>query len=62
MADIAGLIDSCDLGWDEADVNTLLLDIADDDFFVTESSSSSPPRGFPITFFLSFLCCFVCKI
>jgi len=41
MADIAGLSDSCDLGWDEADVNTLLLDIADDDLFVTESSSSS---------------------
>jgi len=28
MADIAGLSVSCDLGWDEADVNTLLLDIA----------------------------------
>jgi hypothetical protein len=38
MADIA---DSCELGWDEADVNTLLLDIADDDFYVLESSSSS---------------------
>jgi hypothetical protein len=41
MADFAGLGDGGDLGWDEADVNTLLLDIADDDFYVTESSSSS---------------------
>ena len=28
MADFAGLGDGGDLGWDEADVNTLLLDIA----------------------------------
>lgn len=41
MADCAGVGDSWDDGWDEADVNTLLLDIADDDFYATDSSSSS---------------------